>query len=585
MDKFSEDVMAHCVECTAAENQTCRIVENLLILNKLLRGSMRELRERPGASGQLHLEDTTQTGPTIQNFDTLQLPEYPELLGTLLKSHHCISSAQIKPSLDNYTGRAILEALRHNSGLKSLCLILHEAWAMDAACEVIPCLTSVVDLQCNFTRSEPIPQVVVDALLQLLQKSSSLETLRLIGFPLRAPEADTFFTALSRRCWLRELSLNMNLLEPEHCPHALIEYLTTTAFLKVLFVILSNKSLQAAFLEGISNNKSLEKLILVGFRGDEEATGIVAGLISSNKVLRSLTIWTLDYIQPGIASVYDCWIPALIENETLEKLDIPYQIFEPPQWARLFQALLSKENLNVHIQDWVDRHPDLSFLCAKLKSGGLKEKVSIGYYDFQHEIEFLQCKAFSEVHFSWQNDRTVAALRVLPSCRHITSINLRINRGNVAVSSAFAEFLKSTTALRKLNLSTGLVSPLETDDDTRWWSLLHKALRRNGSLRDLSVTLYGMSVQEMEELADSIGRSTSIRWVHIEPQPITNASAFVRRFSKDIERNHTLLTLICEGHIDAVVAEHWYVVQETTRRNSGVVARAARLQKAALLDR
>ncbi|KAH8030901.1 hypothetical protein HPB51_012241 [Rhipicephalus microplus] len=401
MDKFSEDVMAHWAECTAAENQTCQIVENLSILNKLLRGSMRELRERPGASGQLHLEDTTVTGPTIQNFDTLQLPEYPELLG----------------------------------------------------------------------------------------------------------------------------------------------------------------------------------------RGDEEATGIFAGVISSNKVLRSLTIWTLDYIQPGIASAYDCWIPALIKNETLEKLEIPYQIFEPPQRARLFHALLSKENLNVHIQNWVDRHPDLSFVCAELKSGGLREKVSIGYYKFEHEIEFLQCKAFSEVHFSWPNDHTVAALHVLPSCRHITSINIRINRANVAVSSAFAEFLKSSTALRKLNLSAGLDPPLETDGDTRWWSLLHKALRRNSSLRDLSITLYGMSVQEMEALADSVGRSTSIRWVHVQPRPITNASAFVRRFSKDIERNHTLLTLICEGHIDTVVAEHWYVVQETTRRNSGIVARAARLQKAALLDR
>ncbi|KAL3227599.1 hypothetical protein MRX96_048701 [Rhipicephalus microplus] len=347
----------------------------------------------------------------------------------------------------------------------------------------------------------------------------------------------------------------------------------------------TDKILQAAFLEGISNNKSLKKLILVGFRGDEEATGIFAGVISSNKVLRSLTIWTLDYIQPGIASAYDCWIPALIKNETLEKLEIPYQIFEPPQRARLFHALLSKENLNVHIQNWVDRHPDLSFVCAELKSGGLREKVSIGYYKFEHEIEFLQCKAFSEVHFSWPNDHTVAALHVLPSCRHITSINIRINRANVAVSSAFAEFLKSSTALRKLNLSAGLDPPLETDGDTRWWSLLHKALRRNSSLRDLSITLYGMSVQEMEALADSVGRSTSIRWVHVQPRPITNASAFVRRFSKDIERNHTLLTLICEGHIDTVVAEHWYVVQETTRRNSGIVARAARLQKAALLDR
>ncbi|XP_049275672.1 uncharacterized protein LOC119371784 [Rhipicephalus sanguineus] len=94
-----------------------------------------------------------------------------------------------------------------------------------------------------------------------------------------------------------------------------------------------------------------------------------------------------------------------------------------------------------------------------------------------------------------------------------------------------------------------------------------------------------MSAEEKAELADSVRRSTSIRLVSIDPQPTTDASAFVRRFAKDIEQNHILLTLICDGHIHADVAGHWHTVQETTRRNSGVVARAARLQKASLLDR
>ncbi|KAL1421556.1 hypothetical protein MTO96_022995 [Rhipicephalus appendiculatus] len=89
MDTFDEDVVVHCVECTAAENQTCQIVEKLPILNKLLLGSLKELRERPAGSGQLHLEDNVETGPTIQNFDALQLPRYPELQAWLLKSHRC----------------------------------------------------------------------------------------------------------------------------------------------------------------------------------------------------------------------------------------------------------------------------------------------------------------------------------------------------------------------------------------------------------------------------------------------------------------------------------------------------------------
>ncbi|KAH7976141.1 hypothetical protein HPB52_009328 [Rhipicephalus sanguineus] len=157
--------------------------------------------------------------------------------------------------------------------------------------------------------------------------------------------------------------------------------------------------------------------------------------------------------------------------------------------------------------------------------------------------------------------------------------------GNAAVSSAFAEFLESTTALRKLHLDAGLGTQVEADGDTRWWSLVLKALPRNNSLRELSVTLYSMSDEEKAELADSVRRSTSIRLVSIDPQPTTDASAFVRRFAKDIEHNHILLTVMCDGHIHADVAGHWHTVQDTTRRNSGVVARAARLLKASLLDR
>ncbi|KAH7976143.1 hypothetical protein HPB52_009330 [Rhipicephalus sanguineus] len=53
----------------------------------------------------------------------------------------------------------------------------------------------------------------------------------------------------------------------------------------------------------------------------------------------------------------------------------------------------------------------------------------------------------------------------------------------------------------------------------------------------------------------------------------------------DVEQNHTLLTVMCSGHLDADVAGHWHTVQETTRRNSSVVARAALLLKASPLDR
>ncbi|KAL1476631.1 hypothetical protein MTO96_036372 [Rhipicephalus appendiculatus] len=288
---------------------------------------------------------------------------------------------------------------------------------------------------------------------------------------------------------------------------------------------------------------------------------------------------------PGRHSVYNSLIAPLIANETLEELLIPFRIFDPPQWALLFQALPTKPNLKVRIRGSVYRHPLLSFVCAELKSGGLEEKASIERYNFVHEIEFLQCRAFSEVQFLEPNDYTVATLRVLPSCQHLTSVTISIHRGNVGVSSAFAEYLESTTALRELRLSAGLGAQVEAYVDTRWWSLVLEALPRNNSLRDLSVTMYRMSVQETEGLADSIRRTTSIRCVYVEHQPSADAKAFVRRLGKDIDQNHTLLNVTCRGDIDVCVARHWHMVQETTRRNSSIVARAARLLLASLFDR
>ncbi|XP_049513592.1 uncharacterized protein LOC125940918 [Dermacentor silvarum] len=64
-----------------------------------------------------------------------------------------------------------------------------------------------------------------------------------------------------------------------------------------------------------------------------------------------------------------------------------------------------------------------------------------------------------------------------------------------------------------------------------------------------------------------------------------NASVFVRRLSKGIADNWTLLFVHCWFSIDVDAARDWFAVCETTRRNCGIVARAARFMKASLLDR
>ncbi|KAH7976144.1 hypothetical protein HPB52_009331 [Rhipicephalus sanguineus] len=97
--------------------------------------------------------------------------------------------------------------------------------------------------------------------------------------------------------------------------------------------------------------------------------------------------------------------------------------------------------------------------------------------------------------------------------------------------------------------------------------------------------MYGMSDQDTEGLADSILRSASITWVSVFHRPTSKATTVTHRLAKGIIQNRTLLTVIGSRHVDADVARDWLTVQEATRRNSGVVARAARLLKASVFDR
>ncbi|XP_037499039.2 uncharacterized protein LOC119372642 [Rhipicephalus sanguineus] len=161
---------------------------------------------------------------------------------------------------------------------------------------------------------------------------------------------------------------------------------------------------------------------------------------------------------------------------------------------------------------------------------------------------------------------------------------MQIEMDRLRISAGLALLLESTTSLRRLTLFVGTGAEVKAGDDSRWWLLVLVALSHSDSLRELSVTLLDVSDQIRATLAESVRLSGSIRCV-IYDDFGEDATVFVRRLSKDISKNYTLLSVDCEGHVDADFLGDWLTVQETTRRNSSLVARAARLLKASLYDR
>ncbi|KAH7975165.1 hypothetical protein HPB49_024704 [Dermacentor silvarum] len=407
MEGSADEATDHFVPCTAGENETCQIVNKLSTWNELLLGSQFELREMKTA-GQLSLS-CIRDSPRIENFDSLRLPQYPELIGWLLRTHNCIASVYV--SAVGIASLSVLEALRHSAGTKTVIFWFEDVEALNAAFEVITCLTKTEELHCGIHYDAALDGFMT-ALSALLEASTALKSLTLSCLQLMGPMVDTLFThLLLSKHKLKELVLDHCELSCDSYPNALNEY-----------------------------------------------------------------------------------------------------IGEP-------------------------------------------------------------------------DDRLVDALRLLPKFQHVTDLSIELRSGSRRLYLALKEYLTSTTALHNLELSVRWNVVVDAEGANPWWSAIHESLSRNKSLKKLRVSGHQISAQDIEGLADAVKRSQSITWVMLINVAPNNASVFVRRLSKGIADNWTLLFVHCWFSIDVDAARDWFAVCETTRRNCGIVARAARFMKASLLDR
>ncbi|KAH7984951.1 hypothetical protein HPB49_026671 [Dermacentor silvarum] len=517
------------------------------------------------------------------------MPQYPEHIEWLLRTHRCIASVYLRLSIVEYTSLSVLDALPHSPGTKTVTLCFEDMQAFGAALKVIPCFTEIEELRCETSIIyDALPEGCIAALSTLLHASSCLKSLCLSLLRLIGPVTDTLFTnLLLNKHKLKELYLLDCVLACDSYPYALTEYLGTTTALNHLAVDMPNDVVQKAILEGILKNRSIDKLRIGGLIENEESLGLVAAVVRKNCVIRNLRISIRADPTVGPLPVYGYWLAALTQNDTLEEVSFPLKVFRPSEWATFFRALPNKENLKkVHINAGFD-HCQVLPVWAEVESLGLEEKVSVTFSWFACNVELLRCKAISKIQFSAgePDDRLVSAFHLLPNFQHVSDLRIELKSGSMRLSLALAEYLISTTALRCLVLTLGWDIVVEAEGASPWWSVIHKSLSRNKSLRELSVSVERFSTQDIEGLADSLQRSRNIRFAKFINVAQNNTSVFVRRLSKSIADNWTLLNLLCACSIEADVAGHWFAVCDTTRRNSGLVARAARFVKASHLDR
>ncbi|XP_049273568.1 uncharacterized protein LOC125759206 [Rhipicephalus sanguineus] len=222
----------------------------------------------------------------------------------------------------------------------------------------------------------------------------------------------------------------------------------------------------------------------------------------------------------------------------------------------------------------------------------MEEQVSFDttlYILDKHEM--IECKAFSKFHsFPYQDDRGEVSrlFRRLPSFTHVTSAHLEIWIPDVdeALSSDIAHYIETTSALKELHLTIWLRQLLPEAAKIGWAAIL-KSLRQNTSVNDLRVVTRFMSGPDIQLLADTLNSCQNVRRAHVRVGKPELAAAFVRRLRDGIECNYNLLRLTVDGCdlSRSGVSKEWFAIWDITRRNSDLVARAAKYLNGTLVDR
>ncbi|KAH8018840.1 hypothetical protein HPB51_012794 [Rhipicephalus microplus] len=157
---------------------------------------------------------------------------------------------------------------------------------------ILPCLTNIEILELMTSRLDLVYNL--EPVCALFQVSSSLRGLHIRDMITNEQTVDELLNAILRKPTLEELSFEDLALETDPYIQTWKQYLSSTTMLKNLSLGTSNWSLQIAVLEGVLENKSIEKLSLFIFKATEESMALVTRIIKEKYAMRSLSIVTSD---------------------------------------------------------------------------------------------------------------------------------------------------------------------------------------------------------------------------------------------------------------------------------------------------
>ncbi|XP_049523851.1 uncharacterized protein LOC125945672 [Dermacentor silvarum] len=471
---FTGTLIDYRMPCTVSEDTTCQIVSNLSVWNEFLCWIHLELRELPETGRQIGLVRVPDI--CFRSATEYHLHRAAAVLYWLLKTHRCVASVHI-PYV--YTSseersklyRAVFGILLDGNSIKSLTVECSPRVYRSSFCNVL--------LSLNFGEFQffdtSIDSIVSTAISALIPTTATLSVLNLSDILLQqGRQAKLFFTALSANTTLRDLSLSYNAIREE--PSSFVQFLASNATLQRLMLKGNSRvddyTLKYTF-AGMLMNGAIWSLEVDNFILDSESVKLGARLLRENKVLRYFKFSTratthrgrlmTEHCRQGIPGNIGAWHEAVSQNNTLQYMTLSFGIWNAEHWGSFFRILPKHRSLKMVTIDVKDmEYAHLGGVVRELELSGSEEKVSFNAPCRIDTLALSDCKRCSELeaYVRINNEHEILPVfEQLPALSHLNTLSLRIEHWNSVICSLVAQYIATTSVLRKLHSVTFGILP------------------------------------------------------------------------------------------------------------------------------
>ncbi|XP_077527793.1 uncharacterized protein LOC144139261 [Haemaphysalis longicornis] len=575
------------VPCTAARGNMCHVSMQMSTWNELLFPAQLQLREDSYVHSQMSL--VSRSEPRVVDAPPEIMQKAVTCACCLLTSHHCVVAVDLSYEVYEKWEDELCEALKRNTSVTHLKIGHYCSKCCLSLPTVLLSMQNLVELEIGYGAST---SQLHTALSTLVRSTASLKVLRIHLLEVRG-DASELLISFFANSTLKELSLNDSLLgsvTSEHC-NVLCQYIETNVTLTTLDIFGSKPcpsmaSTLGCVLGALLRNKTMRNLSLTDIFLDSESIGRLTNFLGETHSLRCFKM-ILTKVTFGVDSPYQQepnsgWISALARNTNIEEVTLSETFCSAQTWSAFLKSLSSNgSTLNVNIDVRASR--DLEEFFAVVPKECMEHRVSFSSRVCAPFAEALEAKAVTSVTQYTLGD-TKERMSLLSSCSHITSVRLILTwYVNEPLFIVIADYVESTITLEELFLDD-LVPSLSRGGSLKCWSIFTRSLSRNRSIRKLRIRGRGFDAEAMELLADAVKSRRDTWRFEFSAGASAPQSVFVRRLSEGIADNFTLLSVTLTGWIQEDVMQEWFVVDETLRRNSGLLTRATLFATGILRD-